>query len=315
MSFTRPPAPALTRAAARGFNRGAGECKLQGMSPARVLAAVALALPAVLAAQSATADTTKAAPAAPAPVDSAAPAPAPPAAPLPKLPLPSNWKLRTGLSASLLYGNREQRILGTRGDLSRTDSVVELRADVQMSYGEASTETHPRVVFKRLWLGNLTADLLPHDWVSPFVFATVESNLEKRIEGRYSAGIGAKQTLVRSERTDMNVSLGLLGERLVPRTDAPASVTDQTLTRWSVRGKVRQSLGDRARLIHSTFWRPDAHHASEFLVQSQTDLEVKASQKVALTLSLMHNYDSEAMLRGARTNTDGQMLVGATATW
>lgn len=281
----------------------------------RRLALLALVVPALLGAQSATADTSKAAAPAPATVDSAAPVPPAPAAPVVVPPILDRWKLRTGLSASLLYGNREQRILGTRADLSRTDSTVELRADLQMAYGEASTETEARMVFKRLWLGNLSADLRPYDPVSPFVFATLESNLEKKIAGRYSAGVGAKQTIVRSENTDLNVSVGLLGERLVPREHATAATMEQRLTRWSLRGKLRQMLGERTRVAHSTFWRPDAHRASEFLVQSQTDVEVKASQKVALTLSLLHNYDSEAMARGARTNTDGQMLVGATATW
>lgn len=284
--------------------------------PVRLAAALALLLPAAaLRAQSATADTSRAAAPAAGPVDSAPPAPPPPAAPVVVPPILDLWKLRTGLSASLLYGNREQRIVGTRADLSRTDSTVELRADVQMSYGEASTETEARMVFKRLWLGNLSADLRPYDMVSPFVFATLESNLEKKIAGRYSAGVGAKQTILRNENTDLNVSLGLLGERLVPRENAAAAVAEQSLARWSLRGKLRHMLGQRTRVAHTTFWRPDAHRASEFLVQSQTDVEVKASQKVALTLSLLHNYDSEAMARGARTNTDGQMLVGATATW
>jgi hypothetical protein len=279
-----------------------------------VLLAHALA-PSPARAQSATADTTKAPPAPQPPADSATIAAAAPAAPLPRLPLPDRWKLRTGLSASLFYGNREQRILGTRSDLSRADSSVELRADLQMSYGEASTETEARQVFKRLWLGNLSADVRPYAIVSPFVFVTLESNLEKRLHGRYSAGLGARQTLVRTEKSEASLSVGLLGERLVPRLDATGAANDQSLTRWSLRGKLRQALGDRARVLHTTFWRPDARHGSEFLVQSQTDMEFKATTQLALTLSLLHNYDTEAMGRGARTNTDGQMLVGATATW
>ena len=283
-----------------------------------MLALVTGLVPASLRAQQAvTGDSAKAPPPDTATVAAPPPPPAPAPAPLPHLPLPDKWKLRTGLSASVLYGNREQRILGTRGDLSRADSTLELRADVQMSYGEASTETEARAVFKRLWLGNLTADVRPYAQVSPFLFVTVESNLEKRIQGRYSVGFGANERLVRSTKSDVSLSVGLLGEQLVARPDASGVVNTTALTRWSFRGKVKQSLGDReaARLLHTTFWRPDARSASEFLVQSQTDVEFKATSQLALTVSLLHNYDSEAMGRGARTNTDGQMLVGATATW
>ena len=274
-----------------------------------------LSQPAPLRAQSASGDSTKAPPPPPPVVDSA-PAP-PPAAAVPAAlpPLPDKWKLKAGLSASVLYGNREQRILGARWDLSRADSAVELRADMQTSYGEASTETEARQVFKRIWLGNLSADLQPYAPVSPFVFVTLESNLEKRIQGRYSAGAGAKQTLLRTERSEASLSAGLLGEQLVPRADAAGVVNDRALTRWSFRGKLRHMIGDRTRILHTTFWRPDVHRASEYLVQSQTDMEFKATNQLALTLSLMHNYDTEATGRGARTNTDGQMLVGATATW
>ena len=283
------------------------------LAPAVLTLAALLAPASVGAQQSVTGDSAQVAP--PADTTVAVPAPAPAEAPLPRLPLPDKWKLRTGLSASVLYGNREQRILGTRGDISRSDSTLELRADVQMSYGEASSEHEARAVFKRLWLGNLTADVRPYAPVSPFLFATVESNFEKRIQGRYSAGVGAKQTLARSQTTEASVSVGLLGEQLVPRADAQGAVNSTALTRWSFRGKLRQAIGDRARLLHTTFWRPDARRASEFLVQSQTDVEFKATTQVALTVSLLHNYDSEATGRGARTNTDGQMLVGATATW
>lgn len=245
----------------------------------------------------------------------AAQQPEPPATPIAVATKPDLWKLRAGVSASVLYGNREQRILGTRGDLSRRDSLLELRAEVQTAYGEASTETEPRVVFKRLWLASLSADVRPDAPVSPFLFLTLESNLEKQIAGRYSAGVGAKRTFVSSDRSEVSLSLGMLAERLVPRETAGSSAGEVSLARWSLRGRLRHAMNDRVRLNHVTFWRPDARRGSQYLIQSQSEMEFKATKSVALTWSLLHNFDTEATSRGARTNTDGQMMFGATATF
>jgi hypothetical protein len=89
----------------------------------------------------------------------------------------SPWSGSAQLNGSLLFGDTEQRLLGGRVTLSHRDSTYEFGGSVQSLYGEASVPGAGRRVIKRLWLGSLTADWRPQSRWSPFVLATVETNL------------------------------------------------------------------------------------------------------------------------------------------
>jgi hypothetical protein len=227
---------------------------------------------------------------------------------------PRVWSGSAQINGSLFFGNNDQMILGARTSVGRADSTIEVSADLQTLYGAASTGDRPREVTKRLWLASLSSDWRPFAPTSPFVFATVESNLEKRIDARYSGGIGAKQTFVRTERTETSLSAAILAERTVPR-DTTVRVPTETLARWSVRARGRHAFGDRVRFSHVTFWQPSTERVSNFLIRSTTELEYRLNRTMGLTFSFIDSYDSEAKERGAQSYNDGQLLIGASASW
>ena len=229
-------------------------------------------------------------------------------------PAPRRWTGTAAANGSVLFGNTDQRVLGGRATLTRADSLVEVDGSVQALYGDTEREDGQREVTKRLWLGTLSVDYRPAARVSPFVFGTAESSLEKQLAARYSVGVGAKRTFVRTARSDASLSLALLDERTVPRDDAPAPGSTR-LTRWSLRARVRHAFDDRLRVSHVTYWMPSAAAASRFLIRSTTDAEYAVREGVALSVSLLDNYDSEAVARGARVNNDGQLLLGVSARW
>jgi hypothetical protein len=232
-------------------------------------------------------------------------------------PLPGARRVWSGgaqANASVFFGNAEQRVLGGRATIARADSALELRGDLQTIYGDAAVGREPRQVTKRLWLGTATLDYRPLGRTSPFVFATAESNYEKRIAARYSAGVGAKQTFVRTERTETSLSLALLDEQTVPR-DSVVTLATTRVARWSWRARARHAFDDRVRVSHVTFWRPRVETAANYLVLSTTDLEYRITRAVSLSLSFIDNYDSEAPRRGARAYNDGQLLFGVAGTW
>jgi hypothetical protein len=230
---------------------------------------------------------------------------------------PDSLRLWTGTAeanASVFFGNSEQRVFGGHVNAARADSALELSGDVQGLYGDAVVGDDPRQVIKRLWLLTATADYRPLARTSPFVFGTFESNYEKRIARRYSGGVGAKQTFVRTEQTEVSLSLALVAERTVPR-DSSVGLPTERLRRWSLRGRARRALDDRLRASHVTFWRPSVRRASDFLILSTTELEYGVTSSINLTLTFLDNYDSEAVRRGARTYNDGQLLFGLGASW
>jgi hypothetical protein len=183
---------------------------------------------------------------------------------------------------------------------------------VQSLYGEASVPDIGRRVIKRLWLGSLTGDWRPQSRWSPFVLATVETNLEKRLASRYNAGAGVKYTALLTPTAEASLSVALLDERIRPLS---GPLGDSRLTRWSTRLRLRRAFTDRTRLSHVTFWRPSASAINRFLVQSTSELSLGLSARSAFTVSLLDIYDSEAVARGARSYHDGQLLLGVSLGW
>jgi hypothetical protein len=231
-------------------------------------------------------------------------------------PPPRRWRGSVQANGSVLFGNTDQRVLGGRGALTRADSLLEVDAGVQALYGDAQTEDGDRQVTKRLWIGTVSVDYRPAMRTSPFVFGSAESSLEKRLAARYSVGVGAKRTFVRTERREVSLSLALLDEQTRPLDPPPGSArTDTRVTRWSVRGRVRHRFDDRLRLSHVTFWQPSVTAVARYLVRSSTEIDYALTTGLGLSLALLDNYDSEARARGARVNNDGQLLVGVTARW
>ena len=57
-------------------------------------------------------------------------------------------------------------------------------------------------------------------------------------------------------------------------------------------------------------YQPAFRPTSDNTIVSVTTLRTRLSSFAALTLTFRDNYDSRAMLRGARVNNDGELLVG-----
>ena len=220
------------------------------------------------------------------------------------------WDVKGELSASLFFGNTQQSIVTTHTNVSHADSTFELGTDARFTYGEARDGNGESFVSQRSWLGALSADFNPFATVSPFLLATVESSFERRIDLRYSAGAGGKLTMIRRPGAELSVSLALLGER----SFFPDSVNDTpALVRWSARLKATREISDRVSLTHVTFYRPEVSALGRFTVTSNSSAAYKLNKITSLTLSFLDNYDSEATSRGARSNNDGQLVVGVLA--
>ena len=221
---------------------------------------------------------------------------------------PDLWTVEGELGASLFFGNTEQATLTSRLGAAMADSTRELDAAAAFTYGEASDADGDDFVIKRSWEVGLTYDHHPFETVSPFVMGKLESSFEKRIEQRYNVGAGAKYTFDRRPQQRVDVSLALLAERTNPADQAPAAETE-LLARWSTRLRGRRTLADeRVTVTHETFYRPEFAEVSDFTLATTTSLSFQLNEVVALKLTFVDSYDSEAEARGARTNNDGQLF-------
>lgn len=217
------------------------------------------------------------------------------------------FRFETELGASLFFGNTEQVTFTNRSELSRADSTAELSLGWDVTYGEATNEEGDTFVNRRSWAAVTSLDLRPHGRVSPFLFGTLESSLQKRLDRRFSGGAGAKLTFVDSEAALADLSAAALLERTVPL--AEGHTEPEVQARWSVRSRLRRSFDeDRLALSLEALYIPAFDDLGDFTFRGSSSIAFALSSVVSLKLSFVDAYDSGARARGARTNNDGQLL-------
>ncbi len=224
---------------------------------------------------------------------------------------PSPWKRAFEAQGSLFVGNNPQTIVTTRSRLTYGDSAIEAGADVRFTYGEASRDGRAEVAQRR-WLAALNLDLRPYSAISPFFLGTFESSFERRIQERYSGGAGAKFTILRTDDSEVSLSLALLGERSVQLTAGDVLVQDR-LARYSSRFRARHKFNERVTLSHESFYQPEVAALDAYLFRSASSVGLKMTEILRLQLTYSDSYDSGARGRGARSNYDGQLVVGVLA--
>lgn len=223
----------------------------------------------------------------------------------------SPWKSTLELAGSIFIGNEPQSVLTTRARTSHADSTFELGGDVRFVYGEGS-EDGAREVSQRLWFASVNLDLWPFASHSPFLLGTVESSLARRVDLRVSAGVGHKMTFVDSERALANLSIAILGERSRLPT-AEGGMLTESLARLSARVRLRRKIGTRAELGHEAYFRPELESLTRYTFTNSTSATYAMTERLDLKLTYLDNYDSAARARGARSNYDGQVVLGVAA--
>jgi hypothetical protein len=224
------------------------------------------------------------------------------------------WQRSAQISANVWYGGAHTRVVSSELAVGHADSSFSVRAGVRFGYADDRDADGPRQVTARATEASLGIDYRPFDRWSPFVLGGGETNLQQRIAQRVSAGAGAKLTLLHKNRDDLSISLALLSEQtraLVPR-DSAARVA--TRTRWSLRFRYRRQLTPTLWVSHVTFYQPAVSLPGvRYTADATTQLEAAITSVVSLTATLRNRYDSEARLRGAESNNDGQFLLGLRA--
>ena len=220
----------------------------------------------------------------------------------------ADWNGKVQVNGSLFFGATDQRVIGTDGELTRADSAWEVGMTAAFRYGESSDGT-VRTVQARSWLGGLSVDARPHATWSPFAFGNIGSSYEQRLALRASGGAGMKWTPVRTATTKASLSAAVLAEHTRSLASLAGLVEDASVGRWSLRANFNRR-NDRASFTHVTSYQPRITRMGDVLVTTVTQFAYTLSGAITATVSITDTYDSVARERGARSNTDGQLLVG-----
>lgn len=222
-------------------------------------------------------------------------------------PTATSRKLESELSGSVFFGNTSQTLASTRVQFERRDSTFGFRMGARFHYGETTPEPGGTVVSKRAWEIDGRMEFLPHGEFAPFVRANVNASLENRIAQRYSIGVGSLYRVVETGGTELVLSVGAAGENTRP---IGGSLVSTTLVRGNTTVRLRRDFSSTVGLTNETSYQPAFRPTSDYTIVSVTTLRTRLSSFAALTLTFRDNYDSRAMLRGARVNNDGELLVG-----
>ena len=218
------------------------------------------------------------------------------------------WRLEGELGASVFFGNRDQTTLTSRAQVERADSSYEFSIKADFAYGEATDDVGAAFVNKRSWSVGSNVDYHPFSRVNPFIFGTVQSSYEKKIDLRYDAGAGGKITVLRNSTSRVDFRGALLVEKTMS-ADQNGGGEDETLARLSGVLRIRRTLGEgRITFNSETSYQPVLEELSDFTVESENSIAFQLSDVISLKLSLVDKYDSGAKDRGARTNNDGQLF-------
>jgi hypothetical protein len=223
-------------------------------------------------------------------------------------------KIEGELSGNAFFGNTRQILAALRAEHERLDSAFSVRTQFRYNYGETTTDADGTVVSKRSWIGASSYDWRPFADFTPFIRASLESSFENKIGRRLSAGSGARWNIVRDSATDVIMSAGVNGERTVAL--APGDTAGPiTLARGSTSLRLRRIFNPRITMASETSYSPALTESGDYTIASLTSMKVKLARFAGLTLSFRDGYDSRARARGARSNNDGEILVGILTTF
>ncbi len=218
------------------------------------------------------------------------------------------WTVEGELGASVFFGNRHQTTLTSRAQMARADSSYQFSTKVDFAYGEASDDAGNAFVNKRSWSLGSNVDYHPFSRVNPFVFGTVQSSYEQKIDLRYDAGAGGKITVLRNSTSLVDFRGAILVERTMS-ADQNGGGEDETLARWSGVLSIRRTLNEgRITFNSETSYQPAFDAFDDFTVESVNSIGFQLSEVISLKLSLVDKYDNGAQDRGALTNNDGQLF-------
>jgi hypothetical protein len=220
------------------------------------------------------------------------------------------WKVEGELGGSFFFGNREQVQFTTRAEVERADSLFESATELRFTYGEAENQDGIREINRRSWVANSSLDFRPQERVRPFVSGRLESSFERRIALRYNAGTGLRLISERDRRNRIELAVAIQAERTFARDGDDDGLEDLNVARISSDFRVRRTFfSDRLSIDSNTSYRPVFDSFGNFTLSNRNAISYDLTQVLAIRYSILTEYDSGALDRGARTNRDGQMQV------
>lgn len=251
----------------------------------------------------------------------------PPMARLPLPALPARWRSEADLSASSVGGTPSQALMTGGFSVRREGNRWDTRVAARWTYGQATDANDVTAVTRRSWITQVNVEPRASRVGGAYASMALERSLEQRFDLRARLEAGVRWAIVRAPvataagspgapaasaaiPTRLDVTFAASGEHLAPLPDAPSSLGQRAIPRWSVRASGKRALADRVTLEHETTYRPILAHVTRTTLDTRTRVAVRIAQGTDMTLTGQTQLDTDARARGAPSNAVSQVTFG-----
>lgn len=199
-----------------------------------------------------------------------------------------NWSYEFGLAGTLNSGNINNIGFNTNAGVGRNDSIRAVYANVHFVYTEENKETTNRGLD-----GTIKYDYYRNTHWNPFLAAEFVTNHFKGYDFKTSFLAGIKYNFVYEATRDYSISAALVGDYVNFYTENPlADTLDGYKLRVSIRGQIRQKIGENTTLYHATFYQPSIFDFSDYIISSITKVSNKLNDHVFFDVIFDYGYRS-----------------------
>lgn len=224
-----------------------------------------------------------------------------------------NWAAKGELGGNAFFGNSSQIAITAALSGDRGRGLLRLSGRTGFAYGRETNDAGESFMSKRAWDLVVRLGFDRGTELGAFVVSRVESIFEKKIDLRYSGGAGGKYQ-IGGGGIQAELTLALLVEKTIPREEA--GVPESLVAKWAAGFRLEREIDDgRLRFETETSIEPELREPGVFTLTSRSSLAFQLSQRIGVQFSFVDSYDSEAELRGARSNNDGQLFFGVVGTF
>lgn len=200
----------------------------------------------------------------------------------------SKWKYEFGLGGTYNSGNISNVGFRTNGSIGVNDSVKALTGNIRFVYNEEQKKTTNMGLD-----GGIKFDYYRNLHWNPFVAAEFITNHFKGYSFKSSFLLGMKYNFVYTPNYDYSISAALVGDYVDYFTEDPlADTLDGVKMRVSIRGQIRQKIGETTTLYHATFYQPAVTDFSDYIISSITKVSTKLRDNISLDLIFDYGYRS-----------------------
>lgn len=214
----------------------------------------------------------------------------------------ASWTGLFKVEGSYQKGNTNKIFGMSKGEVKRTDGLLESILTARLTYGESDGLKDENELSS-----SLTFDLFYDNIFSPFILQQTDFNYAREIDLRSQSGGGLKYTFINIP--ELKASLSGAGIYDYTNLKERPGNADSRTWRLSARLKFKSSLfNGRINISHYTFYQPSFKDFKNTIWRSESELSAPLTEFLAI--SSTYSYTHEAVVPAGVKQDDHQLTFG-----